>query len=443
MNLKIWLKKTISILFLGLLCFVLTQGSFFVKTLQAQTQQEKQAELKELEQKMKELQEEIQKHEGNIAQKQQEKRSLQRDISLLKSDIARTKALIEQTQLSIQRIQWQIESKQKQIKQLEEKIAKNKEILAEHLRTLHYYDRVSLLELMLGQDSLSDVFASLESLEVLQGQILLSLDTIRNDKKQLSQEREELEEKEEEQVANKKYHELQKQSLQQKEEQKQYVLRKTKGEEARYQDMLQETKIELKEVVTRINLLQSGGQSLTPQEALRLANYASALTGVRPAFLLAILQQESNLNKNVGSCHYDYALRGSHAATKSIFIEICERLGLDPDQRTVSCPVMVNGQPRGSGGAMGAAQFMPRTWKTLEADLVRLLDNEIPNPWNVQHALVAMGLYLKRNGADAKTYQAERRAAGAYFGRCSFAGIDYCDDVIRKANIWEEWINDQ
>jgi hypothetical protein len=36
---------------------------------------------------------------------------------------------------------------------------------------------------------------------------------------------------------------------------------------------------------------------------LQFATEASQKTGVRPAFLLGILTQESNLGKNVGSCY--------------------------------------------------------------------------------------------------------------------------------------------
>ena len=84
------------------------------------------------------------------------------------------------------------------------------------------------------------------------------------------------------------------------------------------------------------------------------ANIISSQTGIRPAFLLAILTQESNLGKNVGRCYLRNTSDGSGIVvatgnalsrvmkpTRDIqpFLEITGELGRDRLNTAVSCPL--------------------------------------------------------------------------------------------------------
>lgn len=394
--------------------------------------------LPELEKQMSELEDQIIKYEKDIAQKQRKAQTLKRDISLINDDISETKLRIKKTSLAIQMTELAVEDKQIEIGILEQEISKQKNILAEYIRALHYYDQNSLLEILLGQDNLSDILNKVQALENLQKALHQSLEKIRANKALTTEDKEQLEEKEEEQVALRKLQESQKRSLQKKEANKKYILTKTKGQEAQYQKLLSQTETELKKVKSQIRLLQSKGkQVLSLDELIKLAKQANKLTGVSPALILAILDQESDLGAFLGSCNYKEALRGSHEYTKKIFENIAQELGLDPDKELVSCPLKNSkGKYVGSGGAMGPAQFMPKTWWDMKDELEQLL-GYLPNPWMPRDAIIAMALYLKRNGALTN----ERRAAGAYFGKCTFYGVDYCDDVIALAKAYKKAID--
>ena len=139
-------------------------------------------------------------------------------------------------------------------------------------------------------------------------------------------------------------------------------------------------------------------------QAYEFAKVASAATGVRPAFLLAVLAHESALGKNVGQCSYLTAMNPKEQPT---FLAITARLGIDPDKQKVSCA----NADGAYGGAMGPAQFLPTTWQSYDARLRSVAGVSATNPWNNQQAFIAAALYLRDAGAVSN----ERMAAAKYY----------------------------
>jgi membrane-bound lytic murein transglycosylase B len=148
------------------------------------------------------------------------------------------------------------------------------------------------------------------------------------------------------------------------------------------------------------------------------------MTGVRPAFLLAVLTQESNIGRNVGQCYLKDPNTGSGIVAKTgkvisrvmkpsrdvpHFLTICKETGRNPYNTLVSCPMSF-----GYGGAMGPAQFIPSTW-VMYKDRVRAITGKAADPWNIRDAFLAAGLLLRDAGAARQTYNAEWRAAMVYF----------------------------
>jgi membrane-bound lytic murein transglycosylase B len=161
------------------------------------------------------------------------------------------------------------------------------------------------------------------------------------------------------------------------------------------------------------------------EEALKYAEAASAKTGVRAAFVLAILKQESDLGKNVGTCNrvgdpaeksWKVIMPGpndghrSYRDDQTVFLEITKELGLDPDTTPLSCP-----WGNGWGGAMGPAQFIPTTWKSIAPRVESLLGVSTANPWDPAHAFMASALYVSDLGASGGNYTAEKTAALRYY----------------------------
>jgi membrane-bound lytic murein transglycosylase B len=172
--------------------------------------------------------------------------------------------------------------------------------------------------------------------------------------------------------------------------------------------------------------------------------------------ILAILSQESGFGANVGNCLVTDLTtgdgKGKNTGTPFTgvmkaprdtvpFERITKALGKDWSTTPVSCP-----QPGGYGGAMGPTQFIPSTWALFEARLMAALNVPATNPWNAEHAIMAMGLYLADVGATGQTYTAERNAACSYYsGRpCPGTGgaVDtYGTSVVTKAAKYQQDID--
>jgi len=131
------------------------------------------------------------------------------------------------------------------------------------------------------------------------------------------------------------------------------------------------------------------------------AQFASSITGVRKDFLMGMLVVESNLGKNVGKCSYaqveqevrrkyDAGLIGNSTwrtfqKRKNILDNILLKLDRNPSDTFVSCNP--SGY-RGTGGAMGIAQFMPDTWLEYEERIAGIVGKEKPDPWNIRDGVV-------------------------------------------------------
>jgi membrane-bound lytic murein transglycosylase B len=223
------------------------------------------------------------------------------------------------------------------------------------------------------------------------------------------------------------------------------LLALSKAQQQNYQSEI--TKRQAKAAQIRSALFSLRDTSAIPfGKALEYATVSGNATGVRPAFLLAILTQESNLGQNVGTCFVTDFTTGdgkkisSGAFVSGVmkpsrdvqpFLRITAALGRDPASTRVSCPLST-----GYGGAMGPSQFIPSTWELFQSRIAAALNVSATDPWEPRHAFMASSIYLGDLGANAQTYSAERNAACKYYsGRaCGVSGNTfYGDQVMAKA----------
>lgn len=415
---------------------------FFILSVSAQTPSssailERRAQL---EKELAELEKEIEGFRSQIQAKQEEAQSLQRDIAILDAQINKAKLEIKARTLAISRLAGQISEKTETISLLEEKIGRERASLAELLRKLHEFDQSSLVEILLGYNNLSEFFVQADSFDTVQEALAISFDEIRSDRDLAGKERDDLEDRKAEEVQLKGLQELEKKRIEEREAEKKKILQATRGQEQAYQKILGERAKSAATIRAQLFLLV-GSPAIPFEKAMEYALLAQKATGVRPAFLLGVIAEESNLGANVGTGNWKTDLAHARCAKqREAFQDITSRLGLNPDLMPVSKRAWYGY----CGGAMGPAQFIPTTWLLYENKIAEITGRRPPNPWDPEDAFVAAALLLRDNGAAEKTYEAEHRAALKYLAGSNWrkaAYRFYGDDVMALARKYQEQID--
>jgi peptidoglycan hydrolase CwlO-like protein len=381
--------------------------------------------------------------EGEISETQKKEKSYQNQVYILSRSITKLRNQIYQSNLIIKDIGIQIGDTKTSIEKTSLKIEDVEGHLITILRTIYEEDQTSLVEILFSEGKFSDFFGDLMSLEVLNNKSQELLEEIKNLKLYLEGQRQSLDQEKEDLERQVLIQQLQQKESKSTKETQEYLLEKVQGEKATYQEYLEEVKEVDQEIRKRIFQLAHIPESEAPtfEEAHNIAKYVEGITGVRPAFLLAVLTQESNIGKNVGQCYLSNSETGAGLIIKSgrvlsnvmkptrdvgPFLIITEELGRDPYSTPVSCPMSY-----GWGGAMGPAQFIPSTW-IIYRDRLKAITGKPGDPWDIRDAFLAAALYLSDYGAVRQTYDGEWRAAMIYFsGSTNPAYRFYGDSVMR------------
>jgi peptidoglycan hydrolase CwlO-like protein len=366
------------------------------------------SQLKEdLNQQLDDVQRQIEVYRGQIKQKSADARSLKRDIGILDDRIAQGDLELRQTDLAIKKLDLVIEEREKEIAKVDEGLNQKKNLLAEYLRTINDYDQKSLSEILLSNQNFSDFFNEIQSLEEIQDTIKVGFQEILSLKNKLEEKKSVLDQERRQQDDLRNLQQLQQRSYQNEKDRKKDLLAKTKGQESIFSSLIKRAYSDSASIKNQLYLLEGVGLSMTIEEALFHAEQAGEKTGVRPAYLLAVLKEESSWGTNVGTGSWRADM---HERDHRAFLAICRKLKVDPNKMPVS-----RKPSYGWGGAMGPAQFLPSTWLDLEAEIIRATGHNPPNPWDIDDAFVAAGLKLAKNGANLGVPDAEWKAAMIYF----------------------------
>lgn len=400
-------------------------------------------EKKKLEKELAELEKQIQEYENDITKTQAEKNTLQNKIYTLRQKIKQLDAQINQTKLVIKDLDFQIDDTQGSIEQVSSEIQLAKIQLRDLLRVVYENDQYSDVEILLAGENLSDFFDNLVFLSSLNEKNNEILSHIENLKATLVSQEEALSGEKDEKENLVKMQLLQKTESEKATKQHENLLAETKGQESEYQKLLEQTKAKAQKIRQRIFELVGVPEAPTFGEAYEIAKYVESVTGVRPAFLLAILAQESSIGKNVGQCFLSNKETGAGVIastgqkvdavmkpTRDVapFLVVCKELSRDPYATRVSCPMSF-----GYGGAMGPAQFIPSTW-IIYKDRVKAITGKPADPWSIKDAFLAAALYLGDYGAKSQTDDGEWKAAMIYFsGSTNTKYRFYGDSVINTA----------
>src|SRR3989338_1453873 len=398
---------------------------------------------KHLEEELGKIELEIGKFQDVILKKQQESSSLERDIAILDAQIRKTRLEIKSLELEILRLSGRIEEKEDSIDDINTVINRQKESLAESLKKLREYDDYALIEILLSHEHLSDFFGDVDTIDVIQSALKEQFHELRSTKNQEEELRDNFIEQTKSQIEARALLDIEKRTLAAQAVERKKILQETRGEEAAYQRMLGARRSNAASIRSQRVLLE-GSPAIPFEKAVLFAERASVKTGVRVAFILGIIAQESELGRNIGQCNLpddppQYKWRAIMKPTRDHkpYLEITARLGLDPNLMPLSCPL-----GGGWGGAMGPAQFIPSTWLMFEDRIARATVHNPPNPWEPEDAFMASGLFLSELGATS--ISGEQEAAGRYFAGSRWntsLGRRYASQVLAKVTVYQEQIN--
>lgn len=416
--------------------------------------QESESERRErLERELQQVERQILTQRRLVEDKQLERQSLERDIDIIEGRIKQVQYGIQARSLAIQQLGEEIGEKEEVLDILAERSERQKQSLGNLVRKQAQMSDVSLAELLLSKQQFSEFFTEYDTFRVLQDSLQESLSILRQIKHDTEEQKNQLEEKQMTEAELRRRQELEKAEIERQEAEKERVLAVTRGEEEAYQELLQAQERTASELRNALFQLLGGGGAIPFPEAVSLAQYASRQTGVSAALILAVLEQETNLGANLGSCVYNDTRSGSlvmHPDRDApVYVAIADILGFDPERQQVSCPlVQRNGQRIGWGGAMGPSQFIPSTWAMYggivnsgngwvydqSQDAIRAVNKTSgpANPFNNQDAFLATALLLRDNGAANNERTAALRYYAGWGGASRPENQFYGDQVMKR-----------
>lgn len=433
------LQKFIIILMLFSIVFV----SPTVAQIDTSVRQELEGQLQAIEKQIADLEKQLNNTKG-------EKKTLANKIKQLKNEEARLRLEIKATSIKINTLEENLTKTSADIETNKSKIARLKIELAKLVRIVQQKDRDFFLLNLFIKEGVSQAFVEATNYDRLSDSITSLVQESKKLQKELNEKQITYEDQQTDAERLLNIAKIQQGSLGGKLQEQTQLLEETSGLEVSYQALLQDSKKQAAQIRSRIYELLGVGKQITFGQAVDIAKATSKQTGVSPAFLLAILTQESNLGKNVGTCNRpgDPPEKGWKVIMKPTrdqepFKTITSELGRDPDVTPVSCPMKnKDGSQLGWGGAMGPAQFIPSTWIGYKDKVSAITGKSPADPWDIRDAFMAAALLLKNNGADGSR-DGEWKAAMRYFsGGTNVRYRFYGDNVMAQADKYKQDIAD-
>ena len=421
------MKKKVKI-FSYIAFFVFALAIFVYPPLDILAQSEEQ-----LKEELAKTEAEIKAQEAILNQQKAQSNAILGEVNKLTGQIKTVQKNIEAKDSNIKEIGQDINIKDQTVNQLNDKLDRSLEILEELVRARHKADDISIMEVLLVYENISDFFEGVDSVVSIQSSLDALFDQVRELRGLTEDEKIKLEAKKQREQELKAQIEIEKKQVVGKQNQKQGELASSKATEQTYAQQLAEKQAKAAAIRSALFQLRDTG-NITFEQAQSYAESASKATGVRTAFILGILKQETNIGQYLGSCVITdlESAAMKNVKTNAVYSDgihptrdlptlksLLTRLGKDPLQTLVSCP-----QSFGYGGAMGPSQFIPSTWVMYENRIAQSLGVTIADPWNARHAIMGTALLLKDNGAVAGSPESERNAACKYYSGQSCAATN-------------------
>ena len=256
------MKKTIKLLFLLLAILAGLNSADFVlgKTLinyddaEIINKEVKEInnEIQDNKNRINKIQDQQKQYSEEIKKKQAEKASLANQLAIMDNRLAKSELDIELVETEIERTKLEIQKTDIEIKNKNEDIETEKTHIANVLRLMDKRDRVSTLEILLLNDSLSDFLSQVKYLEDISTGVKDSLDTLEKLKRQLENQKRGLDKQNQELAKLKTELTEKKEQMESEKESKAVVLSQVSSSEKEYQRLLAQAKKEQEEVAAEI-----------------------------------------------------------------------------------------------------------------------------------------------------------------------------------------------
>lgn len=362
----------------------------------------------------------LKKAEAKAAALQEELQGLNQSLSTTVNVIVKTQDLIDDTEETIDR-------KKAEIAKLEEDAARNRGILRELILEAYYGGESLPIPGILAEEDMFRALNDPEKYLSVGERMNAVLSRIRDLRANIEEEKQVLED-------TKSEHE---DLLEMKERQKALLA----AEHAETQADLQDQQTTITQLRSKLNSLRTEyskllGKSVSTDDILKAAKFAAGATGMSKAFLLGVLVQESNKGQNVGTCDYKESKMSS--AQLTALKKIADELDYNYKKLKFSCPPK---SYKGTGGAMGVAQFMPTTWLGYKSRIASLTGHNPPDPWNLVDGVTAMAIKLSNDGASKKDRFSEAKSycvylAGGNWGYYCYGSASKYKKSYKGVNCW-------
>lgn len=362
-----------------------------------------------------------------------QRQSLNNEIKTLEIEQKKIEKQIQAADIAVNQIENQIEDLDEKIQELEIKLEQKRRYLSTFLRSLYEKGKVSFLEMFLRESRFSSFFNQVQAVNSFQESLQGNINDIKVIKTDLDQKKDDLEERRTEQLKLKNLQQIQKRTLSHKINQKEILIERGKQKEGTLAQKKIQAEKAIEEIRGRIYVLQGLASSMSLDEAYRRAKNIAQRVNIRPEFLMAVIKKESDWGSNVGGGNWK---KDMNPKEREAFQIITTKLNLNPDMMPVSAKPSY-----GWGGAMGPAQFLPRTWLQYESKIADITGHNPPSPWDFDDAFAAAAIKLSANGAQTKLWDAEWKAAQVYFAGSNWNKPQYSfygDSVMELSQVISE-----
>lgn len=326
-------------------------------------------------------------------------------VEQLKAELSKAQVQLAKTKSTMSKVQVEQEETTGAITDISEDIAQKKKELTSLVRLLYEHEGQSLIRILFNSQSLSEVIVSRDQYEELQQRAVSLIAGMHEKQQMLTEKKAELDQQSQDLGQLQLLLDMQAKDISEKRKVQNQFLAEKQQEAARFETLIAEAQAAREEIKQKIFTLQSGKVNVSLNTATDMAKFASSVTGVRPALIMAVLKVESNVGANIGSGIFPDDM---HPQSRDAFVRLTAKLGLDPQKAQIS---RRPASGKGWGGAMGPAQVMPATWEAIEGRIEHLMKKSPVNPYELSDAFVATAVFLADRGAadPAKEYEAVNR----------------------------------